>query len=134
MNHQVRDLGRPELWYFPWHPVAFALAGQRAAALGMLERSLAVNKLASWWWFQLDSEPAFEPLRSDRRFAEVRRRVREHVDEQRRTRAPAQRRPRARTPRHVEGSLAMGMRSAPRRPERIRCTHRAEPVSCRQEC
>ena len=39
MDHDLRDLKRPEYWYYRWHPVALALLGRRDAALSMLERA-----------------------------------------------------------------------------------------------
>ena len=47
MDHDLRDLKRPEYWYYRWHPVALALLGRRDAALSMLERAYEAHRLAS---------------------------------------------------------------------------------------
>jgi TolB-like protein/Tfp pilus assembly protein PilF len=84
MNREVREDKRPEYWYFRWHPVALALLGQNEATFAMLERSLDAHLLTTQEWWFLDAEPAFDPLRRDRRFASLRTRVDAHVAEQRR--------------------------------------------------
>ena len=38
IDRDLRDLKRPEYWYYLWHPAALALLGRRDAALSMLER------------------------------------------------------------------------------------------------
>jgi hypothetical protein len=83
MHHDLDDLHRPVYWYLHWHPVALALAGQREAALAMLERSNSEGLLVDeWWWFD-ESEPAFESMRSDPRFLALKKQMAERVKQQR---------------------------------------------------
>ncbi len=81
---EVGRQGRPELWYFRWHPVALALNGDRSEAIAMLERAQAQRVSVSDSWLHFDVEPAFEQLRRDPRFMALVRRVRAHFAEQRR--------------------------------------------------
>jgi hypothetical protein len=89
MNHDIRDLGLPERWYHGTRAVAFALHGDRDAAIEVLQggktesktpgdaaqtpklsqkdfKSL-LEKTDSW----LVREPAFVPLRQDPRFQKL---------------------------------------------------------------
>ena len=96
MNHDIRDLGLPERWYYGTRALAFALHGDRDAAIEVLQaekresktpgdadqtpklsqkefKSL-LEKTNSW----LVREPAFAPLRQDPRFQKL---VEEDVEE-----------------------------------------------------
>jgi TolB-like protein/Tfp pilus assembly protein PilF len=81
---EVGRQGRPELWYFRWHPVALALNNDRSEAIAMLERALARRVSYSDWWSTFDMEPAYDQLRKDPRFVAVVRKVSANFAEQRR--------------------------------------------------
>jgi TolB-like protein/Tfp pilus assembly protein PilF len=84
MHHEVNKLGRAELWYQKTHPMALALAGDREAALAMLERSVASRFAMEEGWYFFEIEPAYDSLRDDPRFEAMRMAVRAHIAEQRR--------------------------------------------------
>jgi TolB-like protein/Tfp pilus assembly protein PilF len=84
MRYEIGELGRPEYWYYRWHPTALALNGEHGAAIAMIERSVASGLGLGDWWYYLESEPAYAPLRRDARFQELLRQVRAHVEVQRR--------------------------------------------------
>ena len=83
MERETRGEGRPELWYLREHPKALALDGQPDAALALLERSYASGQATSAWWFSVEAEPAYDALRKTPRFEALRRKIRDHVAEQR---------------------------------------------------
>jgi hypothetical protein len=83
MERETRGEGRPEFWYLREHPKALALDGQPEAALALLERSYASGQATSAWWFSVESEPAYDTLRKAPRFEALRRKIRDHVAEQR---------------------------------------------------
>jgi TolB-like protein/Tfp pilus assembly protein PilF len=82
-RHEVGALKRPEFWYWGSHPVAFALAGDREAALAMLERSAAHQRLPTRGVFRLENDPAFAELRDDPRFQAVVSKWRMRFEQQR---------------------------------------------------
>ena len=84
MHREVGEEGRPELWYFAWHPVALAMNGDRDEAIAMLERAHAQDLFFYGDWFRLEVEPAFDDIRKDPRFQTMLRKVRARVVEQRR--------------------------------------------------
>jgi hypothetical protein len=63
--------------------VAFALNGNNDAAIAILERSYASGQAGSAWWYYIEAEPAYDALRKTPRFETLRRKIREHVAEQR---------------------------------------------------
>jgi hypothetical protein len=83
MEREIRVEGRPEFWYLRAHSVAFALNGNNDAAIAILERSYASGWATSEWWCHLEAEPAYDALRKTPRFETLRRKIREHVAEQR---------------------------------------------------
>ena len=83
MRHEVGELGRPEFWYYPYHPTALALSGQHDAALAMIERSIASGSGLLYWRYYFESEPAYGPLRQDARFQATLRTVHAYVEAQR---------------------------------------------------
>ena len=83
MNREVRA-GRSEYWYYPWHPLALLLNGDREAAMAMLERSVARNRGIAESWLQVDREPAFEVWNGNPRFEALQEKIRIHVEKQRR--------------------------------------------------
>jgi len=83
MERETRGEGRPEFWYVFQHPVALALDGQPEAAMALLERSYAAGQATGAWWLFLEAEPAYDALRKAPRFEALRRKVREHIAEQR---------------------------------------------------
>jgi hypothetical protein len=84
MRYELGELGRPELWYYYWHPTALALNGERDAAIAMIERSVANGAGLRHWWYFFESEPAYAPLRRDARFQATLRTVRAYAEAQRR--------------------------------------------------
>jgi TolB-like protein len=84
MRHELDVERRPDFWYLSRHPIALALDGDRDAALGMLERSLSSGRALSQWQSLIEEEPAFAPLRQDKRFQDLTRRLRARIDEQKR--------------------------------------------------
>jgi TolB-like protein/Tfp pilus assembly protein PilF len=85
IDHEIRDLGRPEYWYSGSRALALALHGDREAAIAMLQRSMNESNRASVnWWYNLQLEPAYATLRQDPRFQELVRKVREHIGAERR--------------------------------------------------
>ena len=83
MRHEVGELGRPEFWYYPYHPTALALSGQHDAALAMIERSIASGSGLLHWRYYFESDPAYGPLRQDARFQATLRTVHAYVEAQR---------------------------------------------------
>jgi len=75
MRHEVGELGRPEYWYFIFHPAALAMNGEHDAALAMLERAVARKSNVFFTWQLFEIEPAFAELRSHPRFQAVRANV-----------------------------------------------------------
>ena len=75
MRHEVGELGRPEYWYFIFHPAALAMNGDRDAALAMLERAVARKSIVFFTWQLFEIEPAFAELRSHPRFQAVQAKV-----------------------------------------------------------
>ena len=63
--------------------MALALNGETDAAIATLERSYASGRATSEWWCHLEAEPAYDALRKIPRFEALRRKVRDHVAEQR---------------------------------------------------
>ena len=53
------------------------------AAIAILERSYASGRATSEWWCHLEAEPAYDALRKTPRFEALRRKIREHIAEQR---------------------------------------------------
>jgi TolB-like protein len=84
MRREVGELGRPEYWYFVFHPAAFAMNGEHDAAIAMLERAVASksNVFVTWQLFEI--EPAFVAVRQNPRFQAVRAKVHAHIAGQRR--------------------------------------------------
>ena len=74
MRHDVGELGRPEYWYFIFHPAALAMNGEHEAALAMLERAVA-SKIVFFTWQLFEIEPAFAELRGHPRFQAIRAKV-----------------------------------------------------------
>ena len=83
MNREVRA-GRSEYWYYSWHPLALVLNGDLEAAMAMLERSVARNSTIADSWWQVDREPAFEVWNGNPRFEALQKKIRVHVEKQRR--------------------------------------------------
>ena len=54
------------------------------AALAMLERSVTTGRALSQWQSLIEEEPAFAPLRQDKRFQDLTRRIRAGIEEQKR--------------------------------------------------
>jgi len=75
MRHEVGERGRPEYWYFIFHPAALAMNGKHDAALAMLERAVARPSNVFFTWQLFEIEPAFAELRSNPRFQAVRAKV-----------------------------------------------------------
>jgi hypothetical protein len=84
MRYELDELARPELWYYRWHPTALALHGEHGAAVAMIERSVASGIGLGDWWYYLQLEPAYAPLRQDPRFQETLRKVRARIEAERR--------------------------------------------------
>ena len=63
--------------------MALGLNGETDAAIAILERSYASGRATSAWWVHIDAEPAYDELRKTRRFEALRRKIRDHVAEQR---------------------------------------------------
>jgi TolB-like protein/DNA-binding winged helix-turn-helix (wHTH) protein/Tfp pilus assembly protein PilF len=63
--------------------IALAVLGEHDAAMERLERAFARGAIVHWW-YMLDREPAFEPLRDHPRFEALAARVRAHASAQRR--------------------------------------------------
>ena len=84
MRYELGELGRPELWYYYWHPIALGLNGERDAAIAMIERSVANGAGLEDWWYFFEPEPAYASLRQDARFQATLRTVRAYVEAQRR--------------------------------------------------
>ena len=82
-RHEVGALKRPELWYFSDHPIALALYGDREAALAMLERGVAHDRLMGRALFRL-TDPAYAALRAEPRFQAVVQTSRVRIEKQRR--------------------------------------------------
>jgi len=82
MEREIRE-GRPEFWYLRGHAVALALNGETDAAIAILERLYASGRATSEWWCHLEAEPAYDALRKAPRFEALRRKVRNHITEQR---------------------------------------------------
>ncbi|HWV93659.1 MAG TPA: hypothetical protein VNZ24_05055, partial [Vicinamibacterales bacterium] len=82
MEREIRE-GRPEFWYLRGHAVALALKGETDAAIAILERLYASGRATSEWWCHLEAEPAYDALRKAPRFEALRRKVRNHITEQR---------------------------------------------------
>jgi Tetratricopeptide repeat len=83
MRHEVGELGRPEFWYYVYHPTALALSGQNDAAVAMIERAVASGSKLFDWRFYFESDPAYGPLRQDARFQATLSTVRAYVEAQR---------------------------------------------------
>ena len=71
---KLATLGRPEYWYFIFHPAALAMSGEDDAALAMLERA-ASKSIVFFTWQLFEIEPAFAELRSHPRFQAVQAKV-----------------------------------------------------------
>ncbi len=84
MHQEVDVEGRSEYWYQSSHVIALALAGQNDAALAMLERTVDNRSAMERRWWQLEVDPALDPLRKDGRFQDVLRAVQKNAEEQRR--------------------------------------------------
>ena len=82
-RHEVGVLKRPELWYLGDHPIALALYGDREAALAMLERGVAHDRLMGRALFRL-TDPAYAALSAEPRFQAVVQTSRVLVEKQRR--------------------------------------------------
>ena len=72
MRHEVGELGRPEYWYFIFHPAALAMNAEHDPALAMLERAVARKSNVFFTWQLFEIEPAFAELREHPRFQAVR--------------------------------------------------------------
>jgi hypothetical protein len=83
MHHEIDELHRPAYWYLHWHPVALALAGQKEAALTMLERYYSVGAASGDSDWLLDAEPALDDMRSDPRFVALRKKAAVDAQQQR---------------------------------------------------
>ena len=83
MRYELEELGRPEYWYCRWHPAALALSGEHDAAIAMIERSIATGIGLGDWWYYLELEPAYTPLRQDPRSQATLRKVRDFIQAQR---------------------------------------------------
>jgi len=79
----VGVLKRPELWYLGDHPIALALYGDREAALAMLERGVAHDRLMVRALFRL-TDPAYAALSAEPRFQAVVQTTRVRIEKQRR--------------------------------------------------
>lgn len=84
MQEEVDVEGRSEYWYQGSHVDALVLAGRGDAALAMLERTLANSSAMGRWWYQLEVDPALDPLRRDSRFRAVLRALEQQAEQQRR--------------------------------------------------
>lgn len=69
---------RGDMWYGFTRPQALALLGEADAAIEGLRNSIDTGHM-SGWWYQLESEHAYDTLRADARFAALREQVRNHV-------------------------------------------------------
>jgi hypothetical protein len=85
IEHEVRDLGRPEFWYRRWYALALALNGDREASIAALQRfAIAGDYPFTDWQMYFELEPAIAAMREDPRFQELVRKWQEHVTAERR--------------------------------------------------
>ena len=63
MDRESHDFKSGEIWHQPMRPVVLALLGRHEEALLELQRYAATP--AGWdsWWYYLELEPAYEPIR-----------------------------------------------------------------------
>ena len=73
---------RGDMWYGFTRPQALALLGETDAAVEALRDSIDTGRMAGWW-YQLESEHAYDALRTDPRFLAIAEQVRNHVAAQR---------------------------------------------------
>jgi Tfp pilus assembly protein PilF len=78
MNHEIRDLRRPEQWYGHSRSRALALLGNGDAALAMLEHECESD--CGW----VDGEPSYATLRQDPRFKKIVSAGQQHLAAERR--------------------------------------------------
>jgi len=83
-RHEIERGGRHERWFWRWHPIALALAGRNDEAIAMLQRQVASGSGTPDAWFYFEVEPAYDALRRDPRFAEMRTAVRAQAQTERR--------------------------------------------------
>jgi len=81
MDYAAYDLKRGELWYLIDRATAFALLGDRKAALAALHKTVGAGYLALWSSFELDT--AFDKLRGDAEFQSLMRAIKANVAHQR---------------------------------------------------
>jgi hypothetical protein len=84
MRQELHEPGQPELYYYVWHPLALALAGDREAAIAMLQRRVASNFEPALALLQLELEPGFAGLRQDPRVQSMMSQIRSYLAGQRR--------------------------------------------------
>ena len=62
MNYVAHELKRGDFWYWPERAIAYALLGDRKAALGALRQAATARNDAAW---ALGMDPAFNALKDD---------------------------------------------------------------------
>jgi hypothetical protein len=83
MDHDARDLGIGDLWFWNTRPVSLALLGRGEQAIAQLQRPELRARLMEEWSFTFEMEPVFAPLRSDPRFQSLLADIRDHIAGQR---------------------------------------------------
>jgi TolB-like protein/DNA-binding winged helix-turn-helix (wHTH) protein len=82
MEHGAKDLQRGEFWYMRERPMALMLLGDTEGAMQALQRAFAASYSVTEWWFSLEADPVYEPLRADARFKAMLEEARGHAREE----------------------------------------------------